>query len=763
VTLLGNRARDGFGNTDTLSGIQGVRGTAGNDQFLGSDFVGFDSDHFWGLAGNDSIVGGLGNDEVRYDADASSGGAGAVTVNLATGTATDGFGNTDTLSGIENVRGSAQADNFTGDAGNNVFRGLGGSDIIDGGAGIDTVSYDRDEDNGGGSGVSVDLAAGTATDGFGNTDTLVSIEGARGTMKADTLVGTSGDNSFMGLAGNDFFIGGAGEDEIRYDVDLYRDGLTGVTVNLASQTATDGFGNTDTFSGIEIVRATELRDFLAGGTGDDTFRGLSEADSIDGGSGSDWVDYSADIFNRRESTVLGAVTVNLAAGTATDSFGFTDTLSGIENAAGGTLADTLTGDGNDNSFRGFGGNDTITGAGGSDTVDYSRDEEAGIRHFVAGNAAVVVNLSATTLTINGSAVQGNRARDGFGNTDTLSGIENAIGTAFDDVFVAGTAANRFDGGVGSDQVSYAASGTGVTANLDIGIGAGGDAAGDVYVSLEVVVGSAFGDTLVGRAGAANSLFGGDGNDFLYGEGLDFVSGGAGADVFFGGQGGALNLDLNAVGIETVWGSIGADTLNGAGSSVALTLIGQGGADIMTGGSGNDFLYFDSSDTISGGSGTDWAVVFAGIGAVTLNLTTTGFENAWGSTSADTLTAAGSSASVTLVGDAGNDVMTGGNVGDFLYGFSGSDTLNGGSGNDNLIGGADADTFVFAAGWGTDIVWDWQNGAEQFDMRGSGATSFGNLTVNQNLSGSGNALVTFGGNQVLVIGGANQIDAGDFIF
>ncbi len=764
VLLQANRARDSFGSTDTLFGIQGLRGTAGNDVFLGSDFVGLDGDIFWGLAGNDTITGGLGGDEVRYERDAAAGGTLGVTVNLATGVATDGFGNTDTLSGIEAVRGTAQVDNLTGDALNNVFRGLGGNDVIDGGAGADVVAYDRDLEAGGAGGVTVDLGAGTATDGFGNTDTFTGIEGARGTLQADTLIGTDGDNSFMGLAGNDVVVGGGGEDEIRYDLDLYRDGLTGVTVNLGAGTATDGFGNTDTFSGIEIVRATEMKDFLSGSTGDDTFRGLAEADVIDGGSGSDWVDYSADIFNRRESTAFGAVTVNLATGTAVDSFGATDTLISIENAAGGTLADTLTGSAGDNVFRGYGGNDTISGGDGSDTVDYSRDLEAGIRHFQSGGSAVLVNLSAVTLSINGTSLDGNRARDGFANTDTLSGIENAIGTASNDFFVAGTAANRFDGGLGSDQVSYVASGGGVTVNLDLGIGAGNDAAGDSYTGIEVVVGSSFGDTLVGKAGTANSLFGGEGDDFLYGEGIDLVSGGAGNDVFFGGQGSALNLDLNALGLETVWGSIGADTLNGAGSSVALTLIGQGGADTMTGGSGNDFLYFDSADTINGGGGVDWAVVFAGIGAVTLNLTTTGFENAWGSTSADTLTAAGSATSVTLVGDAGNDTLTGGNAGDFLYGFSGSDTLNGGSGNDNLIGGTgDDDTFAFGAGWGTDIVWDWQNGVEQFDLRGSGATSFANLTVNQNVSGSGNALVSFSGNQILIVGGANQIDAGDFIF
>ena len=90
-------------------------------------------------------------------------------------------------------------------------------------------------------------------------------------------------------------------------------------------------------------------------------------------------------------------------------------------------------------------------------------------------------------------------------------------------------------------------------------------------------------------------------------------------------------------------------------------------------------------------------------------------------------------------------------------------VDGGRGNDNLIGGDGTDTFVFNANWGVDIVWDWQNGVEQFDMSGSGAANYAALTVDQNVGGSGNALVSFGADQILIIGGANQIDETDFSF
>lgn len=65
----------------------------------------------------------------------------AVTVNLGTGTASDGSGGTDTLSGIENIKGSmSYGDTLTGDSGNNTIEGFGGADTINGGQGADIIT-----------------------------------------------------------------------------------------------------------------------------------------------------------------------------------------------------------------------------------------------------------------------------------------------------------------------------------------------------------------------------------------------------------------------------------------------------------------------------------------------------------------------------------------------------------------------------------------------------------------------------------------------
>jgi VCBS repeat-containing protein len=135
-------------------------------------------------------------------------------VDLLAGTATDGFGGQDSISGFEMVRGTLFNDSIKGGASDERFRALGGSDTIDGGGGSDTVDYSRDNTRGGNAGVQVLLGIGTGIDGFGAQDTLVSIENARGTGRADTLLGNGADNRLEGLAGDDTLGVGGGNDSV---------------------------------------------------------------------------------------------------------------------------------------------------------------------------------------------------------------------------------------------------------------------------------------------------------------------------------------------------------------------------------------------------------------------------------------------------------------------------------------------------------------------------------------------------------------------
>ncbi|MCS6627959.1 hypothetical protein N0B44_34205, partial [Roseibacterium beibuensis] len=86
-----------------------------------------------------------------------------------------------------------------------------------------------------------------------------------------------------------------------------------------------------------------------------------------------------------------------------------------------------------------------------------------------------------------------------------------------------------DGGLGSDTASYTAAAAGAFVNLNSQMATNdGDGGVDTLSSIENATGSAFNDTLIGNGGA-NTLTGGAGNDVLVGlAGNDILIGGGGA-------------------------------------------------------------------------------------------------------------------------------------------------------------------------------------------------------------------------------------------
>ncbi|WP_424976870.1 calcium-binding protein [Leisingera sp. S232] len=181
-------------------------GTDGNDRLVGSGL----NDYFVSSQGNDTFLGKGNNfDQVTYNSD-----PGAVTANLKSGTATDGWGNTDKFKSIEALRGSAFDDDLSGNGGRNYFRGLEGNDTINGRGGRDEVRYDRDFRFGGEDGVKVNLGKGFAIDGFGDRDKLRNIDDVRASDMADKLIGNRRGNDMEGEGGNDTLEGKGGNDTL---------------------------------------------------------------------------------------------------------------------------------------------------------------------------------------------------------------------------------------------------------------------------------------------------------------------------------------------------------------------------------------------------------------------------------------------------------------------------------------------------------------------------------------------------------------------
>jgi Ca2+-binding RTX toxin-like protein len=139
---------------------------------------------------------------------------------------------------------------------------------------------------------------------------------------------------------------------------------------------------------------------------------------------------------------------------------------------------------------------------------------------------------------------GNDTIDGLGGSDiltsgagsdTLTGgldEDELQGGAGNDVLRGSEGGDIIDGGAGSDAAMYSESTVGVTISLAAGTGVGGNAQGDVLISIETVYGGLGNDTLVGSVGN-DGLVGGAGNDVLRGlAGKDTLIGGAGSDRFF---------------------------------------------------------------------------------------------------------------------------------------------------------------------------------------------------------------------------------------
>ena len=241
-----------------------------------------------------------------------------------------------------------------------------------------------------------------------------------------------------------------------------------------------------------------------------------------------------------------------------------------------------------------------------------------------------------------------------------------------------------------------------------------------------------GDDLLAGGNGNDTLNGNSGNDRLYGNaGADELNGQSGDDELYGGA--SADILAGGSGNDTLDGGDGADTLGGG--SGADTLSGGYGNDILRGNSGDDMLEGGrGNDVLEGGSGSD-------------NLSGGSNDDQLAGGSGDDLLDGGSGNDV-LSGNSGNDVLAGGSGNDTLDGHSGDDTLTGGSGGDRLVGGGGNDTL---------------NGGEHNDKLygGSGVDAISGGSGNDYINGgSGDDTISGGQGSDKLIGGAG-VDA--FVF
>ena len=660
-----------YGGPDPSNLDPMARGDATNvDTLMG----GGGNDMIWGGAGNDTLDGGAGNDMLQGGPgnDDMKGGAGSDTIYAdADDTVIDGYGvandpdttedesvedamDTDTLSyamvdndddegitvvlaagtitNIENIIGSIYDDDLTGDAQDNVIEGGRGGDMLDGGVGDDTLSYANSNDwvrvtladDGALTEPSRGHARGDMAENFENVTGSAYDDELTGNNVANVLMGGDGDDELTGGAEADTVEGGAGADEMdgddgnevgqtrsMADVLSYAGSDAGVTVNLATASASGGHADDDTIVTFEVdVPADDPDDdpteldvstfeyvtgsmhddtfsgdhrfnVLKGGAGDDTLRGGGEADHLIGGPGADMLDGGSSLATEDDPDTadvdesaqhidwavyreaMEGVTVNLAIDRGTGGEADGDTLVNIELVWGSTHDDT---------FIAGNGPDYIHGDGhgeNGDTVSYEASELGVTVNLTSDQPTQafdedpsVDDLGGAIATIPATTDEDNSNTNGAAG-DRLGGIENLTGSDNNDSLTGDANANILRGGAGDDML------VGSDKNTD-----GDERTGQSLSSAADVT--------------DDKLYGGDGDDVLEGRvGNDLLEGGAGDDELYGG-----NQD------EGESGHRGNDTLRGGDGNDILDggiwhdhLSGGAGNDIMTGGRHHDRFYF----------------------------------------------------------------------------------------------------------------------------------------------------------------------------
>ncbi|MNG85267.1 Bifunctional hemolysin/adenylate cyclase precursor [compost metagenome] len=212
----------------------------------------------------------------------------------------------------------------------------------------------------------------------------------------------------------------------------------------------------------------------------------------------------------------------------------TQTITGVSGAVSGTVTDnvgSVTFDDTSGNITPstYEGSFNYTNSTTTDTAKVFVDVQSGST-LTGGYLDEILIGGTGNDTINGNA--GNDILLGGAGNDNLNGGEG------NDILVGGAGNDILDGGAGNDTASYIdiTGGIGVTVTVNGNNQATGGAGTDSLSNMENLVGSMFNDNLTGD-GNANILSGLAGDDILSGGGGDdLLIGGTGSDTMTGGAG-----------------------------------------------------------------------------------------------------------------------------------------------------------------------------------------------------------------------------------
>ncbi len=512
-------------------------------------------------------------------------------------------------------------------------------------------------------------------------------------------------------------------------------------------------------------------------SGDDVISGLAGNDGIDGGYGDDWIDGGHD-----DDLLLGGPGSNRLIGGLGN-----DIILNYANVMGwAPWSDPTYGDQFDTRSDAvshgngwFAYNET-----GATNVNNAPQHLLGLQVWAWGPADG--NPETEDIWVD---LDPNVFKNGDDEIDAGDGSDTAYGGEGDDRIAGGTGNDLLIGGSDNDFVngedgddlilgddltygtslfSYLSTRISTTANVsgnDVLIGGQGNDRISGQGGIDVIDGGEGDDVLSGDridfvlgmaidqpvVSGNDNINGGAGNDWISGDGGDdTLSGGTGTDKIFGDS---TTLDASEHGKDVIKGDAGNDELYGGGGDDEIDggadddiIFGEDGNDRLQGGAGLDELIGGlGNDSLSGGDGNDKLWGEAGTDRLDGG---TGADELQGGDGTDTLI--GGEGDDKLWGDAGNDSASGGNGLDQIAGGDGNDMLDGGAGNDILNGNAGQDTLW--GGVGNDNL----SGNEDNDTveGGDGNDYVGGDAGNDVLAGNAGNDNLFGGD------GDDQVNGGD---
>jgi len=363
----------------------------------------------------------------------------------------------------------------------------------------------------------------------------------KGTPRDDVIVGLGGIDSIDARGGDDLICAGGGDDYIKGgagdDKVMGQDGIEDIWGGRGHDEIWGGRGPAEGLHGDSgndrLYGGPGTEDYLFGGPGDDL---------MDGGRGDDLAMYP-------ESP--RSIEANLGTGNIVGHG--QDQVVSIETVYGSPFDDVLYGDDEANTLAGGPGDDQVYGLGGDDRL---RSGWGGNDLLDGGEGLDTANYYLSFDPVHADLATGEAVTSGI---DTLVGIENLVGSKYDDTLIGNDEDNRIhgsrgndvmDGGGGIDDAVFVDSFESV---IDLVAGtAVEERASDTLANFENITGSAYADTIIGDDGpntiaggsGADTIVGAGGDDILLGErGADGVDGGDGTDICDGETETDCELDL----------------------------------------------------------------------------------------------------------------------------------------------------------------------------------------------------------------------------